>query len=64
MTPTDTAEQLTAAVRDSLHRHGGQQGCASVCATEYGEHPDTAPERMHWALGLTNHASPAAALAA
>jgi hypothetical protein len=59
-----TAEQVTAAVRDSLRRHGGQQGCASVCAAEYGEHPDTAPARMRWALALANHASAAAAIAA
>ncbi len=59
-----TAEQVTAAVRDSLRRHGGQHGCASLCAAEYGEHPDTAPARMRWALALTNHLSLAAALAA
>ena len=56
-----TAEQVTAAVRDSLRRHGGQQGCTSVCAAEYGEHPDTAPARMRWALALSNHLSLAAA---
>jgi hypothetical protein len=59
-----TVEQVTAAVRDSLRRHGGQRGCASVCAAEYGEHPDTAPARMRWALALTNHVDPAAAIAA
>jgi hypothetical protein len=59
-----TAVQVTAAVRDSLRRHGGQQGCASICAAEYGEHPDTAPARMRWALALTHHVNPAAALAA
>jgi len=59
-----TAEQVTAAVRDSLRRHGGQQGCASICAAEYGDHPDTAPARMRWALALTNHVNPPAAIAA
>ena len=59
-----TAEQVTAAVRDSLRRHSGQPGCTSVCAAEYGEHPDTAPERMRWALALTNHLSIAATAAA
>jgi hypothetical protein len=59
-----TAEQVTAAVCDSLRRHGGQQGCTSICAAEYGEHPDTAPERMRWALALTHHLSPTATLAA
>ncbi len=29
-----------------------------------GDHPDTAPERMRWALALAHHISPAAALAA
>jgi hypothetical protein len=59
-----TAEHVTAAIRDSLRRHGGRQGCASICAAEYGEHPDTAPARMRWALALTRHVSPPAAVAA
>jgi hypothetical protein len=59
-----TGEQATAAVRDSLRRHGGRQGCASVCAAEYGEHPDTAPARMRWALAVANHVSLAAVIAA
>jgi hypothetical protein len=59
-----TAEQVTAAVRDSLRRHGGEQGCVSICAAEYGDHPDTAPERMRWALALAHRTSPATALAA
>ena len=58
------AQQVTAAARDSLRRHGGQHGCLSRCATEYGEHPDTAPARMRWALILTNHLSPAPPTAA
>lgn len=58
------AQQVTAAVRDSLRRNGGRHGCTSLCATEYGEHPDTAPARMRWALTLTNHLSPALATAA
>ena len=62
--PQPNAQQVTAAVRDSLRRHGGQHGCLSLCATEYGEHPDTAPARMRWALTLTNHLSPAPAAAA
>ena len=59
-----TAAQVTTALRDSLRRHGGQQGCASVCATEYGDHPDTAPARMRWALALTNLVNAPAAIAA
>ena len=64
--PSDhpTAEQVTAAIRDSLRRHGGQQGCASACATEYGDHPDTAPERMRWALAVTKQDSRHIAIAA
>jgi hypothetical protein len=53
--PSDhpTAEQVAAAVRDSLLRHGGQDGCASACAVEYGDRPETARDRMRWAIGLT-----------
>jgi hypothetical protein len=52
--PSDrpTVEQAKAAVRDSLRRNGGARGCAAVWAAEYGEHPDTAPVRMRWALRL------------
>jgi len=52
--PSDrpTAEQVVAAVWDSLRRHGGSHGCAAVSAAEYGAHPDTAPARMRWALTL------------
>jgi hypothetical protein len=54
--PSDrpTVEQAVAALRHSLRRHGGSRGCAAVYATEYGEHPDTAPARMRWALGLAD----------
>ena len=45
-----TAEQVTAAIRASLRAHGGAGGCAGACAAEYGEHPDTARDRMKWAL--------------
>jgi hypothetical protein len=58
--PSDrpTIEQAAAAVHDSLHRHRGYAGCASVCATEYGDHPDTAPARMRWALALAQRITP------
>ena len=26
----------------------GSDGCAAEVATEFGDHPDTAVERMHW----------------
>jgi hypothetical protein len=48
---------VTAAVSDSLRRLGGQRGCAAVRATAYGDHPDTAAERMRWALAITKHLS-------
>ena len=53
--PSDhpTSAQVRAAVRDSLRRLGGQGGCAAVRATAYGDHPDTAAERMRWALAIT-----------
>jgi hypothetical protein len=64
--PSDhpTAEQVTAAVDDSLRRYGGQHGCAAVCATEYGDHPDTAAQRMRWALAISKHVSVPTLLAA
>ena len=48
-----TAEQLRAAVCDSLRTNGGHTGCSSVCATEYGDHPDAAAERMSWAVAVS-----------
>lgn len=53
--PSDrfSAEHVAAAVRDSLGRHGGYAGCAAVCATEYGDHPESARVRMRWAIALT-----------
>lgn len=45
-----TAPQLEAAVDSSLRNHGGVDGCACACAAEYGDHPDTAIDRMRWAL--------------
>ena len=55
--PSDhpTSAQVTAAVRDSLRRLGGPGGGAAVCATAYGGHPETAAERMRWALATTKH---------
>ena len=57
--PSDhpTSAQVTAAVRDSLCRLGGQGGCAAVRATAYGDHPETAAEPMRWALAITKHVS-------
>ena len=64
--PSDhpTSAQVTAAVRDSLRRLGGQGGCAAVRATAYGDHPDTAAARMRWALAITKHDSLSTLIAA
>ncbi|HEV7204117.1 MAG TPA: hypothetical protein VGN18_05865 [Jatrophihabitans sp.] len=45
-----TDVQLDAAVDTALTSHGGIDGCACACAAEYGDHPDTAADRMRWAL--------------
>jgi hypothetical protein len=44
-----TAEQVAAAIRGAVHRHGGTRGCAAEVAARYGEHPETAAPRMWWA---------------
>jgi hypothetical protein len=46
-----TPDQVTAAVEAGLHR-GTRIARAAAVAAEYGEHPDTAPARMRWALGV------------
>jgi hypothetical protein len=45
-----TSEQVVTAIRTSLRAHGGAAGCAGACAAEFGDHPETARERMQWAL--------------
>jgi len=52
--PSDrpTAEQVAAAIRATLLAHGGTGGCGAALAAEYGEHPETAANRMRWALAL------------
>jgi hypothetical protein len=64
--PSDqpSAVQIAAAIRASLRQHGGTSGCAGACASEYGEHPDTAPGRMRWALTTIAQASAPLARAA
>jgi len=46
-----TPDQVEEAVEVELHRGTGT-GRAAAVAAEYGEHPDTAPARMRWALGV------------
>jgi len=52
-----TPDQVTVAIEDSLRRWG-PAGCAAAAAVEYGEHPDTAPSRMRWALATTARPEP------
>jgi hypothetical protein len=45
----DKAE-VEAAIDTSLQAFGGPDGCAQRLAAEFGEHPETAAQRMRWAL--------------
>ena len=47
-----TKAEIVAAIRNSLRLHGGVRGCAAVMAAEFGERPETAADRMRWALSL------------
>jgi len=64
--PSDqpNAEQVSAAINASLRQHGGLRGCSALRATEYGDHPETASERMRWARLLVEGAHPLNAVAA
>jgi hypothetical protein len=59
-TPAQVDEAIAAAVRSF-----GARGCAALVAQAYGEHPETAVERMRWAratvLRSFEGASPASA---
>jgi hypothetical protein len=46
-----TAVSVATAISDAL-RQFGPDGCASRMAQEFGEHPETACERMRWARQL------------
>lgn len=46
-----TRETVQAAVDDMVARLG-VDGCAAVMATEFGEHPECACQRMRWARTL------------
>lgn len=43
--------QVQAAIAASL-RTLGTAGCVVAMAQEYGDHPETAPARMRWALSV------------
>ena len=55
-----TADEVRAVVRRTVRRYGTHDLAARV-AQEYGEHPDTAVNRMSWALGAIRQAYTAAA---
>lgn len=40
-------------------RVGGSRGCARQVAQEFGDHPDTAADRMRWALDTVDELYPA-----
>jgi hypothetical protein len=46
---------VRAAVTTTLRRIG-VQGCAARVATEFGDHPECATNRMGWALRMIRHA--------
>jgi hypothetical protein len=43
--------QIRKAVAVAMRAYGGQ-GCAERVAQEFGDHPETAAERMRWARGV------------
>ena len=47
-----TGDQVDAAIRRSVHSHGGTRGCAADVAAAYGDHPELAAPRMRWALDV------------
>jgi hypothetical protein len=46
---TPDAGQATQAIRTTVRAHGGVRGCAAEMAAAFGDHPDTAVQRMRWA---------------
>jgi hypothetical protein len=56
-------ELVRAAVLRTVRRHGSR-GCAALVAQEFGEHPETAPGRMTWALHAIRASYPPPSVAA
>jgi len=50
-----SAGQVRQAVAAAIHAYG-QCGCAERMAQEFGDHPDTAVDRMRWARELISEA--------
>jgi hypothetical protein len=46
-----STERIRRAVMISVRRHGPRE-CAALVAHEFGEHPDTAVNRMGWVLDV------------
>jgi hypothetical protein len=44
-----STDRIRRAVMISVRRHG-PRGCAALVAHEFGDHPDTAVNRMGWVL--------------
>jgi hypothetical protein len=53
------SERVRTAVIESVQRHGSR-GCAEIVAQEFGEHPETAAQRMLWVLRAVRSVYPAA----
>jgi hypothetical protein len=58
------AARVAGAVRRNTVAHPVDRDSAAAVAVEYGEHPDTAPQRMRWALATAATYAPALALSA
>jgi hypothetical protein len=50
-------DQVCRAVATTIRRMG-IRGCTAAMAREFGDHPDTAPARMTWALAAVRNAYP------
>jgi hypothetical protein len=47
-----TRTEVAAAIRQAVSAHRGRGGCAGQVAAAYGEHPETAADRMRWARAV------------
>ena len=44
--------EVTDAIQRAVRAHGGCRGCAIEVVGEYGEHPESAAQRIRWALAM------------
>jgi hypothetical protein len=54
---TVNAAGVRHAVMGAVRRHG-PRGCAALVAHEFGEHPETAVNRMSWVLNVVHNTYP------